>query len=494
MSIPASNLVKVTPRVISAGGTELEFDGLFLTKNPLCVFPGAMSFSSATMVGDYFGEASAEYQVAQEYFLGYNNSFKKPRAILFARAATEAIAAELIGAAAPSLSDMKEISDGSMSVTIDSTTHELSNLNFSTAETQSDVASAIQQAITSDSGNATVAYSSQTGGFIITSGTTGDSSSVEFATGETAEALGLSESSGATISNGSAALTPSGLMNSITNQTQNFVPFTTIYEADAEEVLGYCDWANSMDVEYLYVPWTTNAADKVKANASNLPNQILSANTGGVALVFGGVDYSAFIASITASIDWNRRNGMPTYKFKSQDGLAPSVTDASDAESLNSMNVNYYGKYATRADEFNLLAEGKMMCGNFTFIDEFIAMVWLKNTIQLACVNGFASVDRVPYNEAGYTLIRSWCSDPITRAKQNGVIQAGVSLSQSQIAQLYNEIGKDVSSQIQTNGYYLMVSDPGASARVNRDSPSIGLWFTYGGAVHRLDIPLTLIQ
>lgn len=85
-------------------------------------------------------------------------------------------------------------------------------------------------------------------------------------------------------------------------------------------------------------------------------------------------------------------------------------------------------------------------------------------------------------------------SDPIAQAKLNGVIQAGVSLSQAQKAQLINEIGDDVSDDLYTDGYYVQVDDPGANARANRESPTIGIWYTYGGAVHKLDVPLTLVE
>lgn len=211
-------------------------------------------------------------------------------------------------------------------------------------------------------------------------------------------------------------------------------------------------------------------------------------------MVYGGYTYAAFVMGIAGSIDWNRNNGLVTFKFRSQDGLAPTVTDETTAAALTSMNVNYYGQYATRADQFIMLAEGEMMGGDYDYIDAYLGMVWLKNNIQLSCMNGFTGVGRVPYNDAGYTIIRAWCADTIQKAKLNGVIQAGVTLSQSQKAQLINEIGEDVSSEMYTNGYYLQVSDPGAQARQNRESPTIGLWFTYGGAVHKLDIPVTLIK
>ena len=38
-----------------------------------------------------------------------------------------------------------------------------------------------------------------------------------------------------------------------------------------------------------------------------------------------------------------------------------------------------------------------------------------------------------------------------------------------------------------------MVADPGASARVDRDTPTLGLWYTYGGSVHKLELPVTAV-
>lgn len=496
MSIPASNIVNVTPRVISAGGTDLEFAGLFITANSLCTFPGAMAFSSGDAVGEYFGEDSTEYKVAQKYFLGYDNSFRKPRHIYFTRdAVTAALAGELIGGPCASLEDLKKITEGAFSVTIDSTTADVSSLDLSAATSYSNAAELIQTAITGagESGT-TVTYSSVTKGFIVTSGTTGEESAVEFATGTDADALGLSQEAGAVQSAGSVQLTPAAQMKAITDQTQNWATFTTLEQPADDTVLGYCEWANGQNVDYLYVVWSDKTADKLNSNTNNLPNQILELAPEGVCMVWGGLDYAAFIMAIAGSIDWSRNNGLVTFKFKSQDGLTPSVTDAADADSLLAMKVNYYGRYATRADDFIMLAEGTMMGGNYGYIDAFLGMVWLKNNIQLSCMNGFANVGRVPYNEAGYTIIKAWCGDTIERAKTNGVIQAGVSLSQSQKAQLFNEIGADVANQIYTDGYYLMVEDPGADARVDRDSPTIGLWFTYGGAVHRLEIPVTQVQ
>ena len=109
-------------------------------------------------------------------------------------------------------------------------------------------------------------------------------------------------------------------------------------------------------------------------------------------------------------------------------------------------------------------------------------------------MNGLTSVGRVPYNERGYTLIRAWLQDPMNRAIKNGCIDTGVVLSESQKAQIINEAGSDITQDLWLNGYFVQVSDAGAAVRVNRDSPNIGVWYTYAGSVNRLNIPVTMVE
>lgn len=489
MAIPAKQIVSVTPRVISAGGTDLEISGLFLTKNELAPFGVVKSFTSARAVAKYFGEESDEYKAAVKYFLGYDDSFVKPKTVYFARSASEALAGALIGGACGTLDALKAVTAGAVTVVIDGKKTEATALDFSSISTYSDVSEILAAKLGAD-----VTYNSNIGGFIITSKATGETSRVKAATGDSADVLGLSEAAGAVESVGSGALTPAANMDAVTDVATNWVTFTTLYEADEDEIIGLAQWSNDQDVDYLYCPYTTSAADTLPSNKSNLPNKMKELNLEGVALTYGGLNYAILIMAIAGSIDWNRENGLPTFKFKSQSGLAASVIDETTSENLIGMNVNYYGRYATRADEFILFAEGAMLGGDYGYIDTYLGMVWLKNKLQRALMSGLTSIGRVPYTDSGYTIIHAWMSDPITQAKLNGVIQAGVSLSQAQKAQLINEIGEDVSNTIYTDGYYVQVDDPGANARANRESPTIGIWYTYGGAVHKLDVPLALVE
>jgi hypothetical protein len=113
--------------------------------------------------------------------------------------------------------------------------------------------------------------------------------------------------------------------------------------------------------------------------------------------------------------------------------------------------------------------------------------------MQVSILNGLTQAGRVPYNDRGYALIRAWLQDPINRALNNGVIDAGVSLSESQKAQIYNETGKDLSTELYTKGYAILVEDAGASVRVGRQSPNISVYYTYGGSINKIDVASTAI-
>ena len=108
-------------------------------------------------------------------------------------------------------------------------------------------------------------------------------------------------------------------------------------------------------------------------------------------------------------------------------------------------------------------------------------------------MNGLANNARVPYNERGYTLIRAWLQDPVNRAVNNGAIDPGVTLSESQKAQVYNETGKDLTTELWTKGYAILVEDAGAAVRVGRNSPNISVYYTYGGSVNRIEVASTAI-
>ena len=493
MAIPASQIVKINPRVIQASGTDLVLNGLFLTTNSLIPAGSVMGFSTADDVGAFFGTASDEYAVASVYFAGYKNSFKKPRQIFYGSRVNAAVGAWIRGAKyAGTLTQLQAVTAGTLDLKIDGTTIALTALDFSAATSLSGCATVLQTALAGALASTTCSYSSQTGAFQIGSPTTGSTSSITYCDdGTLATLLGLTQAAGAVISQGSDALDVAGNMASIRAVTENWATFTYLYSATDSEILDLSAWASSQGVEYLLVAWSTNANLKNQVDTTSIAYQLGAANAGATTLIFGDSKYAAFIMGEAASIDWDRVQGAITFAFKSQDGLAPTIDNATDATTLLGKKCNLYGTYATRNDEFVWLYDSNMF-GDYNFIDPFINAIWLNNSLQVAIMNGLEMSPRVPYNEDGYTLIRSWCQDPINRAKKNGVIDPGVNLSEAQKAELIREAGLDITSNLQTDGYYLQVVDGGPQVRTTRDTPSCSLWYAYGGSVQRVELASTL--
>lgn len=500
MAIPASKVALVIARRILVGGKDLSFTGLFLTKNENMPYPAVMSFDSKDAVGKFFGLDSAEYDVAVTYFLGYNNSFAKPQNILFARRAEKDISGFVRGAAVSGkLKEFQAITNGSLAVEIDGTVVKLTEMDFSPATSLSSVGEILQGYLQEKVPKAKVTYSSLSRAYMIASGTTGEESTVSFVysvDGEEdsfLEILKLQESDGGLLSIGIEATSAYKDMDRIIGYTQNFVPFTTVYEASDEEHLDLADWSTDQEKSYLYVGWSTSDALKSQTDVSSVAIQMADNEFESSTLVYGGRNHAAFVVSIPPSINWDRSNAAINTAFKRQDGLEATITDGNDSDILLSKNVNFYGRYATRNDSFIFLYNGCMF-GDYKFIDSFINDVWLRNALQVAILAGLTATARVPYTQKGYAVIRAWLNDPIQRGLKNGVIEPGVELSNLQKSELMQEIGADVSSQIYTDGYYLKIVDPGASVRAKRQSPEMGFWYIYGGSVNKIELPATSLE
>ena len=238
--------------------------------------------------------------------------------------------------------------------------------------------------------------------------------------------------------------------------------------------------------------WSDDAVLKTADASDTAAAAIRDAEYNGVAGVFGDVRYPAFIMGSAGSIDWERIGGTITFAFKAQSGLEANVTDKDDAANLIANGMNFVGNYASRNDNFIFLQNGQMF-GQWAWIDTYLNSCWLNNALQVQILGGLQLAARVPYNEAGYIRIRAWVQDVVDRALTNGVIDRGVRLSETQKTELISEAGKDISTDLYNNGYVLQIEDATAAIRQARISPSMSFWYTYGGSVHKINLPSTAV-
>lgn len=505
MAIPASELVRVQPRVLAGTGQDLAFNGLFLTENALAPVGTLLTFRDAASVSEYFGSVSNEAKAAAVYFGGYNNSFLKPTQLYMWRSHKNAGAPFVRSAAFSSakvktlLDDLKGITAGTFSATIGGTAISLSEVDLSGSDSISAALDIVTKKIAAIDGASPAAagvalsWNPVLRAFTLTAGAAGSTVAIANLSGTIPDALGLT--SGAVVSAGADAQDYASCLDEVCETTQNFVTYSTIAEADRADALALSGWSNTQYAagnQFLYVYWSADETLKTDKADETAAIAIRDAEYTGTAGVYGDVRYPAFLMGVAASIDWDRIDGAITTAFKAQSGLTANVQVKDDAANLIANGMNFMGNYASRNDNFILFQNGQMF-GQWSWIDTYLNATWLNNALQVQILSGLELAGRVPYTEAGYTRIRAWVQDVVDRALTNGVIDRGVRLSETQKTELINEAGKDISTDLYNNGYVLQINDATAAVRQARTSPSMSFWYTYGGSVHKINLPSTAV-
>lgn len=345
-----------------------------------------------------------------------------------------------------------------------------------------------------------VAFDSISSAFTITSGITGVPSTMAYPTGTLAASLDLTLATGAVLSQGAAATTPAAAMAALAKATTNWVTFTTDFDPDNgsgnTQKLAFATWTSQQGNRYLYAGWDTDLSPTTSNPAtSSFGYLVEQGEMSGVAPIFQDVNQSAFLMGIIASINFGAKNGRITTSFKSQSGLAATVTDATIYTNLKANGYNCYGAFATANDEFTFFTPGQI-AGQYEWIDSYVNQIWLNNQFQLDIVEGLTQNNSVPYNADGDTLIESWLMDTITQFANFGGLRAGVQLSSAQIAEVNNAAGIAIDGILSTRGWYLQVlaSQTSPQVRAQRGSPPVNFWYMDGGSVQVVQMASILVQ
>lgn len=146
-SIPASQIVDVTPNVLAAGGSALDLNGVILTTSARVPIGTFQSFANAADVATFFGGASLEAAKATVYFAGFDNSNKKPGQLDFAQYPINAVSAYLRGGnvGAMTLAQLQAL-NGTVILTVDGSAQN-GSVNFASAVSFSDAATQLATAL-----------------------------------------------------------------------------------------------------------------------------------------------------------------------------------------------------------------------------------------------------------------------------------------------------------------------------------------------------------
>lgn len=491
-TIPISQVVDIVPGVVGTGGNPLSLNAVIVSDNVDMVSTSELKeFYDADGVAAYFGSDSVERTLAAHYFLGYDNSFKKPGALYFAGYANAATPAWLRGVRVSGLTvpQLQEIA-GEMTVTISGTPYS-GIVDFS--EVTSFQGGALKLAEDLElTGVATVVWDAFHGCYVIKTVATGVTATIERPLGAVADILGLSSGG---VSNGVVADTPFSAMDRIKQQGNNWATFFTTFRPDippdtASLMTGFAAWSNSQSDEYLYIGWDNAAGYAIPNNPLVFGSEVAGTKLSGTYVIYGEAIHAAASAGYVAAIDFQAVNGRATAAFKSQEGLPTSVNTLALAQAVLSNGASYYGRYGARGGNLdNCFYNGQMPGSKFQWVDTYVNQIYLNSQLRLGIWYGLRAVNYAPYNAYGETLLRSWCADPIAEALNNGTIQTGVTLSSSQKSTIAQQAGLDISNELFAQGYYLQILPATAQVRGQRQSPPCKLWYCDGGSIQSVVLP-----
>lgn len=345
----------------------------------------------------------------------------------------------------------------------------------------------------------TVSYDSQTQAFQITSGETGAVSDVSFASGygsgqDLATLFNLTEQLGAVQSVGTDGKSLTDTMANVLKYARDWVSFSSIFEPVYAEKIELAQWCASWDTRFLYVMWDTDNAARVSGNTTSAGYQINNVlELDGTCCVYNSLDIAASVMGAVACLNFDQTNGRTTLAYRQFEGVTISCDDDEDYDALVANGYNCYADFATAANNFRFFQNGQVS-GRFEWADSYLNAIAMKDSLQLNILDLLAAVRSLPYNEDGFSSIRTACLDTINKFLDFGAIRTGVTLSQTQRVQLLQEVGKDISQTLETAGWYMQISDPGAIVRGERGTPDCYFYYMDGGSIQRIVMPATCIQ
>ncbi|NTA27398.1 DUF3383 domain-containing protein [Allorhizobium ampelinum] len=485
-----NNVVAVSVTLSPTAAATRDFGALLVlgSSDVINVSERIRSYSDLDGVASDFGTTTPEYYAADLFF----SQSPQPSLLYVGRWAQTATSAVINGgvltATEQLISSWTSITNGSMAITVDGTAKTLSSLSFAAQTNLNGVASVITTALAT----ATCTWDATNGRFVIESNSTGTTSTLGYAS---ATGSGTDISAKLKMTSGTASAPVAGIaaetlvsclttMGDLSTDWYGITVATETAPNDAAftAAAAYIEGAGSAHILGITITSTT-VLDSTSTNdlASVLKaagykrtfTQYSSSSPYAVASMFG----RAF------TVDFTANNTVITLKFKTEPGVTAETLTQTQANTLDSKNVNYFVNYA---NDTAIIQQGVM--ANGYFFDEVHGTDWLQNYIQTEVFNLlYQSTTKIPQTDAGVHQIVNAIDAALSQAVNNGLVAPGV----------WNAGGFGELSEGDTleTGYYIYapkVSSQSQSNREARKSPTIQVAVKLAGAIHSVNVALSV--
>ncbi|MGK8887366.1 DUF3383 domain-containing protein [Burkholderia gladioli] len=486
-ALPVARLISVavTLTALAAQGANLN---TALVLGPSAVIDTGerlRSYSGIPDVAEDFGTTAPEYQAATLYF----NQSPQPASLLIGRWAKTATAGLLNGgvlsAGQQAIAEWDVITTGAFNITIDGNAKVITGLDFSAQTNLNGVATVIGAKLT----GATIVWDGSR--FVVTSATTGASSTVSYATApatgvDISAMLGLTASTASVPANGIAAETPAAAAALFLDQFANqFLGLAfadgTIEDDDHVAVAQLVE----ADQAHIYGITTQNAQALDPTVTSDLASRLKA-----LALKYSMIQYSSSSAYAVVSalgrlltVDFNGNSTTLTLMYKQEPGIVAEALTSTQADTLEAKNCNVYVGYDNNT---SILQYGVTPSG--IFVDSVYNALWFRNDIQTAVYNLlYTSPTKIPQTDAGNAQIAATISSVCDQAVTNGYLAPGVWNSAG--------FGAIVQGQTLSKGYYIYTPPIASQSQADREarkSVVFQIAAKEAGAIHSADIAVTV--
>ena len=448
-------------------------------------------YSTLSAVATDFGSTAPEY-LAADLFFGQS---PQPSTLYIGRWAAAATSGSLTGGALTTaqqaLANFTAITAGAMNITVDGTVKALSALDFAAVTTLNGVASIITTAL---AGVASVAWQSAYNRFVVTSSSSGATSSVSFATPpatgtDVSGPMGLQAAQGGYTVAGIVAETIESAVTTLASLSNNWYGLyiassAAVAAADQVSVATFIEGASpsriygitTQDPNVLLASSTTDIASQIQAGKfTRTFGQYSSTSPYAAASMYG----RAFTTDFTAN------NSTITLMFQQEPGVTAEPLTETQAAPLIAKNCNVFVNYQNNTA---IIQPGVM--GDGSFFDVIQGTDWLQNAYQTAVFNLlYTSIAKIPQTDAGVNQIVATLDAVSESAVANGLVAPGT----------WNgpPIGALATGQTLSKGYYAYaapVSSQSSAARATRTAPTIQIALKLAGAVQKANVIVNVNQ
>lgn len=428
-------------------------------------------FNSPDEVLAFFGAGSQEYKRALRYFKFVSKSIVSPKTMSVVRWINRPIAPSIKGITPQSVAQIKLISAGTITFSINGTNEIISGIDFTTATTESAVVqimnTKLAAAVDLNLKGSSVVWDANVKQYTWTGSqaTNVNVKVVDSSVGanDVGAALGFSLPSAITTA-GQTEETLAECASRTTSIDNNFGSLVVKYGIGAghEDAVDLAKWNAAQN--NMYIVSVAMSKEDIRVNS---PGQQFSDFDGlsGLAITLEGPEPEDFTdqipCEILAATDYTQPNATQNYMYYQFADRSTAVSDDAEADEFDDLDVNYIGITQTAGQKLAFYQRGVLKGGpqDARDMNTYANEMWFKDYIASQYLTAFLSLPDIQADQDGKATMIAILQGAIDVAKFNGTISEGKELSTVQRLYISQVTGDKMAwHQVATVGYWFNVT------------------------------------